>query len=523
MNKEFDYIIVGGGTAGCIIAARLAQHGYRVALFEAGPSDEFDPRVLTLSNWLTLLGTDLDYDYPIEPQPRGNSHIRHARGKLLGGCSSHNSCIAFVAPDADMESWVNLGATGWQPSAVQPYYQRVLDTVTLEQAPPANACAAAFVEAAIEHGFPKRSFKPSSRSQTQFGNERTESAGACASVYNQEFQRGVGWFMLNKKGAVRQSSSVAYLHPLSQWDDKLTIFTQQTVQRILFDDGLRAIGVETADGPITCRGEVIVCGGAFDSPKLLMLSGIGPADHLQAVDVPVKLDLPGVGENLLDHPEGVVLYEAAQPVPDITTQFWEVGLFEATQPESNWPDLMFHFGTFVFDINTAAQGYPTTTNGFSIAPNVAQAKSQGQVRLRSNDPAAPPSLDFRYFTDPDGHDERVMLAGIKLARELAEQPAMKAWVKRELAPGPTVQSDAALSEYARRTANTVYHPAGTCKMGSPDERLTVVDPQLRVLGTQGLRVADASIFPNMISVNPAITCMMIGERCADFVMNEVRS
>lgn len=492
--SEFDYLIVGGGTTGSVIAARLAENpSLTVCLIEAGPADEGDPRVRELRNWPNLLGSDLDYDYRIEPQARGNGRIRHSRGRVLGGCSSHNSAIAFRAPDADMDTWQRLGAAGWSARDTRPYFDRVFARVAIETAPAANACAAAFVAAAQQAGFPLIAFN------------------------QQELGEGVGWFQLNKRGPDRQSSSAAYLHPLSRTPSNLTIITETATRRILLNDHGEAVGVETNRGILRSRREVILCCGAFDSPRLLLLSGIGPADHLYEIGIPVNIDLPGVGEHLIDHPEGIVMWEASQPVPEISAQFWEAGLFVCTEAASELPDLMFHFGTVPFDINTAPLGYPTATNAFCLTPNVTRARSEGSVRLRCSDPDIPPRIDFRYFTDPTGHDERVLLAGVKLARQLAAQPALRAWVKRELAPGADVQSDADLSEYARRTSNTVYHPAGTCRMGSADNELAVVDPDLCVRGLQRLRVADASIFPAMIGVNPCITCMMIGEKCADLV------
>jgi choline oxidase len=493
MKTHFDYIVVGGGTAGAVVAARLAeQPGVQVALFEAGPSDEGDDAILTLRNWPNLLRTPLDFDYLIEPQPRGNGRIRHARGKMLGGCSSHNSCIAFWPPDEDLRIWEAAGAVGWGPDDLRPFIQCIQQKVNLEFPEPVNDLGRAFFAAAQAAGFPARDFG---------GNIN---------------QPGVGWFMLNKLGGVRHSSSVAYLHPLAQWGGRITFFTNCFVQRVLLN-GRRAIGVQTADGPIYAEQELILCCGAFDTPKLLMLSGIGPADHLQEMGIAVQHHLPGVGENLLDHPEGVINWEAVRPVPQETTQLWELGLFAYTKPGLDAPDLMFHFGTEPFDMNTVPAGYPTTTNGFALTPNVARAKSQGTVRLRSANPADPPRIDFRYFTDPEGHDERVMVAGVKLARELAQQPALKAWIARELSPGPAVQSDEAISEYVRRTANTVYHPAGTCKMGEVGDETAVVDSQLRLRGLENIRIADASIFPTMIGVNPNMTCFVIGERCADFL------
>ncbi|MCA9945341.1 MAG: GMC family oxidoreductase N-terminal domain-containing protein [Anaerolineales bacterium] len=496
MKTHFDYIVVGGGTAGAVVAARLAeQPGVRIALIEAGPSDEGNEAILTLRNWPNLLQTELDFDYRIEPQARGNGRIRHARGKMLGGCSSHNSCIAFWPPDEDLRIWEAAGATGWGPEAVRPYLHRVREKVSLEFPPPNNDLGCAFLEAAQQAHFPVRNFAKDPHSA------------------------GVGWFMLNKKGGIRQSSSVAYLHPLAQWDGRIQFFTNCFVSQILLN-GRCAIGVQTADGPIFAEREIILCCGAFDTPKLLLLSGIGPAEHLREVGVPVQHHLPGVGENLLDHPEGVINWEASRPVPQETTQLWELGLFAHTQPGLDAPDLMFHFGTEPFDINTVPAGYPTTGNGFALTPNVARAKSQGTVRLRSANPADPPRIDFRYFTDPAGHDERVMVAGIRLARELAKQPALKPWIKQELSPGPEVQSDEAISEYVRRTANTVYHPAGTCKMGAVGDETAVVDPQLRLHGLENIRIADASIFPTMIGVNPNLTCFVIGERCVDFLSSE---
>jgi choline oxidase len=499
MSEEhnYDYLVLGGGTAGAVVAARLAENSEAsVCLVEAGPSDRDRPDVLELRRWMELLGSDLDYDYEISPQKRGNSLIRHSRGRVLGGCSSHNSAITFRTPDADLREWERLGATGWGPEEVHPYLDRVTGRVHRETVEPENACGIAFVEAAQQAGFPLVRF-----------NE-------------EDFREGVGWFQISQRGGIRQSSSVAYLHPLEGLAPNLTVLTGTPIRKILLDDHGDAVGAETGRGTIYAGREVIVCCGAFDTPKLLLLSGIGPEEHLREIGVAALVDLPGVGENLLDHPEGIVMWESSRPVPAVSTQFWEAGLFACTDPALEHPDLMLHFGTVPFDINTAPLGYPTADQAFCITPNVARAKSRGVVRLRSSDPSVPPLIDFRYFTDPEGHDERVMLEGVKLARRIAEQPALKSWVGRELAPGTGVRGDEELSEYARRTANTVYHPAGTCRMGAAEDPLAVVDPELRVRGVGRLRVADASIFPTMIGTNPCMTCMMIGERCADLVSSE---
>lgn len=495
----FDYLVVGGGTSGAVVARRLAEDPQvSVALLEAGPSDEGVDKILTLRRWQELLG-DSDYgcDYRIEPQLRGNGDILHCRGVMLGGCSSHNSCIAFQPPAFDFHRWSDLGAQGWGPDDVEPFFERVRSCVSLERTDSGNAVVEAFIAAGREYGFRERDF---------------------ASDVNE----GVGWFQLNKRGDRRCSSSVAYLHPLATLPRNLTVMTNVQVARILIEDG-RAVGVETAGGIIRAGREVVVCAGAFGSPTLLQRSGIGPAAVLRNAGVEVVVDLPAVGEHLQDHPEGVVVFEASQPVPETTHNYYEAGLFARVDADADWPDLMFHFGSEAFDLHTVPRGYPTSDNAFSLTPNVARARSEGFVRLRSADPADPPIVDFRYFSDPEGYDERLMVEGVRLARELAGEPSLAAWTECELAPGTDITSFDAISDYVRTTANTVYHPGCSCRMGAEDDPNAVVGPDLRVRGVEGLRVADASVFPAMVSTNPALTCMMIGEKAAALIRTAGRT
>jgi choline dehydrogenase-like flavoprotein len=500
MQTSYDYIVVGGGTAGSVIAARLAENpAITVCLIEAGPTDDGNQEVLSIKNWPNLLGTALDYDYRIEEQERGNSLIRHSRGRMLGGCSSHNSCIAFRAPRYDMDCWQQLGCEGWSACETQPYFERVFEKVAIDKTPVINPLSQAFLEAAQQAGFELLTFN-----------------------IDDELREGVGIFHLNARNGIRQSSAQAYIHPLLSTAYNLTLLTNTVANRILLDEFNAAYAVETDNAIIRASREIVVCCGTFDTPKLLLLSGIGPRRHLDEIGVPFKVGLEGVGEHLLDHPEGVIIWETNQPVSEETTQYWEVGLFSKVSPLAPVPDLMFHFGIVPFDWNTVPRGYPTARYGFSMTPNVPRAKSEGKVRLRSSDPKDAPCIDFRYFTDPEGHDEKILLAGIKLARAIAKQPALQRCIKRELAPGSHVVDDQELAEYARLTANTVYHPAGTCRMGANNHPLTVVDPELRVKGVHRLRVADASIFPAMISVNPCITCMMIGEKCADLLKRSAK-
>jgi choline oxidase len=339
---------------------------------------------------------------------------------------------------------------------------------------------------------------------------------------------GAGFFQINRRAdGTRSSSSVSYIHPIMDREN-FTLLTGLRAKELTFDGSNRCTGVAVVDNGfakthlLTARSEVIVSTGAIDSPKLLMLSGIGPAAQLEEFGIPVRVDSPGVGEHLQDHPEGVIQWEAKQPMTQTSTQWWEAGIFTTTQEGLDRPDLMFHYGSVPFDMHTLRQGFPTTENGFCLTPNVTHARSRGTVKLRSKDFRDKPKVDPRYFTDPEGHDMRVMTAGIRKAREIAAQPALADWVGTELYPGEAIQSDEEIAEYIRKTHNTVYHPAGTVRMGAADDDMSPLDPELRVKGVTGLRVADASVMPELTTVNPNITTMMIGERCAE-LLREART
>ena len=510
----FDYVVVGGGSSGCALAARLSEDpAVTVCLLEAGPSDVDDPAILRLEDWMNLLDSGYDWDYPVEPQARGNSFLRHARARVLGGCSSHNSCIAFWTPREDLDEWAASGCTGWTAQECWPLIRR-LETndgaweghgrsgpVNLRQIAPDDPCGVAVLEAAAAVGLPTVRFN--------------EGSTVC---------EGAGFFQINAAADnTRMSSSHAYLHPVLGRRPNLEVRTGCWASRVLFDATRTATGVEYQQGigpgrrTVGARREVILSTGAIDTPKLLMLSGIGPAEQLREFGVDVLVDSPGVGENLDDHVEGLVMWEAARPMVTTSTQWWEIGLFTRTDAGLDRPDLMMHYGSVPFDLNTVRWGYPSTDNGFCLTPNVTRGRSRGTVRLRSRDFRDRARVDPRYFTDPDDHDMAVMLTGVKLARRIAEQPSLKEWVARELAPGPDAVTDDELVGYITRTHNTVYHPACTAKMGPDSDPMAVVDPQLRVRGVSGLRVADASIMPFLPAINPNITCMMIGEKCADLV------
>jgi choline dehydrogenase len=517
---EFDYVIAGGGTAGCVVAARLTEDpSVTVCLLEAGPSDVDDPAVLRLEDWMYLLDSGYDWDYLVEPQEKGNSFLRHARAKVLGGCSSHNSCIAFWTPREDLDEWAAQGCEGWSADECWPLIRR-LETndgpgdhhgrsgpVNIRTVPPADPCGVALLEAAAQAGLPTSRFNEGST-----------------------ITNGAGWFQINAAADnTRMSSSHAYLHPIIGSRPNLTIRTNAWVRRVTLDGERRAEGVDylTPDllthDTVRARREVILSAGAIDTPKLLMLSGIGSADHLAEFRIEAVVDAPGVGANLDDHVEGIVQWESAKPMIRTSTQWWEIGLFSTSEPGLDRPDLMMHYGSVPFDMNTMRWGYPTTENGFCLTPNVCRGRSRGTVRLRSPDFRDRARVDPRYFTDPEGHDERVMAYGIRLAREIVAQPAMREWAGRELAPGPDAVSDDDLIDYMHKTHNTVYHPACTAHMGPDSDPLAVVDSRLRVRGVRGLRVADGSALPWLPAINPCITTMMVGEKCADMLKEDARS
>jgi choline dehydrogenase-like flavoprotein len=497
-----DFVIIGGGSAGAIVARRLADAGADVLLIEAGPTAEFDDRVLNLDRQAELFtrpftsfepGGVAGYgaEYPVTIEGRGNENMYFPTALMLGGGSSHNDAIVFHAPDWDGEAWERAGATGWGPRGTALYIDRVRGRIHTEEGTRRNALAQAFLDATGEMAVPFVDLA-----------EVPESGGA-------------GWFRYSKRGSRRQSSSVAYLFPLAELPANLRVRAGTRVRRVILDETHVARGVETDAGVIEARREVIVSAGAFGSPKLLLLSGIGPGDELEAAGVPALVDVPGVGRHLLDHPAAMMMFEADRDLPDEIED--AVAFLDLGEPERG-PDAMVECVVFPYDVETEARGYPTSPRAFGIAVAVTQARSEGVVRLRSADPDDDLYIDPRYLNDSSSHDERVLLGALRWARAVVQQQPLSGWVQRELAPGSDVTGDEALIDYALSVSFSSDHPSGTCKMGSAEDPLAVLDENLRVRGVERLRVADASVFPCIPTANINMPCMMVGEKAADLIL-----
>jgi choline dehydrogenase-like flavoprotein len=503
-----DYLVVGGGTAGCIVAARLSEDPeVSVIVIEPGPSDEHEPRARDIRRWAEMLEGEYDFDYRSIAQERGNSRIRQARMRILGGCSTANTMISWRPLPADLDEWVALGAVGWGAETVGPCFDRLATPITPVVERDRNPFVADVVLSAREAlDLPPRSHWNSDPDFAETGV-------------------GAGFFEIGYTPAdhLRSSTSVHYLHEALRTRPNLVVRHGEQAIRILLENGV-AVGVLTRnrDGELTesmARREVVVCCGAIDSPKLLQLSGIGPADVLRDAGVDVVVDLPGVGENLMDHAEGLIVWETDRVVPDTCATGWDAGAAVRLSDDGPArPDVLMHFPVEAVADHAVAYGAVLPERIVSIAPNVAKPRSRGRVWITSDDPSSPPSIDYRYFTDPDGRDEATLIAGIRLARRIAAQQPMSEWIVREVFPGPDVTSDDELSEALRATHQTVYHVSGTCRMGADDDPMAVCDPQLRVRGVHGLRVVDASVFPTIPSVNPVGTVMAVAERASDLLV-----
>jgi choline dehydrogenase-like flavoprotein len=491
MTQHCDYLILGGGSAGCVLARRLAERTKgRIVLIEAGKSDEGDPA----ANDLFLLDdqtADYDWGFLASTLAGRAPELNYSRQKLLGGCANHNDCAFLFPPPSDFDHWAAIGAKGWASADLAPYMDRIAKTVNVELAP-THPASRVFIEAGKERGLPEVDFR-------------------------QAIVPGVGLFPLNARGRTRQSSAIAYLHPLSTLPKHLAIWTETFASKLLFE-GRRAIGAETSRGPVRANRAVILACGAIQTPQLLMVSGLGAAAELRSHGISLRADLPGVGRHLLDHVSAPVVWATRESVGP-----WQVCPFEATmllqlESDAPAPDILFHFGLRVRekygDHPRLAVGVPAV----KASPNVARARSEGSVRLASPDMRDKPVIDLNYFSDPNGYDMRLLIRAMRFTRDLGKTRAMQGLCSAELRPGPDVETDADWRSYIEDVCETVYHPSGTCRMGDAADPKVVCTPDLKVKGIDGLYVADASVFPSMVTVNINATVMTIAEKAADLIV-----
>jgi choline dehydrogenase len=510
----YDYVIVGAGSAGCVLAARLSEDPeVKVAVLEAG-GDDSRPEIAMPIAFPMLLKSSVDWDLCGEQEPGlGGRRLYLPRGKVLGGSGSINAMIYVRGNRADYDGWAAGGADGWSYDEVLPYFRRSEDNERGEDA---------------FHGVggPMRvsdSCAMSPMIETML--EASERAGHDPNPdFNGERQEGVGRFQFTQRNGRRHSTAAAFLHP-AEGRPNLAVFTDALVLRILFD-GARAVGVEVARGgkveQIRAEREVILSAGAFQSPVLLMLSGIGPAGELAPYGIDVREDLP-VGHDLQDHcmcqlnyetdeqsifgaftPENLELLEREGRGP-LTSNGPEAGAFLQTRPELEAPDIEFHYSSSMFYDEGLTAPHDS---GYCFGPVVIKPTSRGRVLLRAPLADSKPRVLCNFLTTEE--DRRSMLAGMRIALEIAEQEPLRKAMRRPYNV-PAGDSDEEIMDFVRRAGQSVYHPTSTCAIGS------VVDPELRVYGVQGLRVADASVMPTITRANTNAATIMIAEKAADLI------
>jgi choline dehydrogenase len=533
IEGTFDYVIVGAGTAGCVLANRLTASGrHRVLLLEAGGKDRNIWIHIPLGYGKLFDNAKVNWRYSSEPEPElNNRQIIQPRGRVLGGSSSINGLLYVRGQAEDFDRWRQLGNAGWSFEDVLPYFRRSEDQergadalhgvggpLAVSDVSEPHPLCEAFIAAAQQAGFPRND------------------------DFNGPTQEGAGYFQLTARNGRRWSTAVGYLREARRRPN-LAIVPNALATRIVFE-GKRATGVEYRQGDTTriahANGEVIVAGGAFNSPQLLQLSGLGPAALLQPLGIDVVADMPGVGADLQDHFQIRMQYRCTEPITmnDVINSWRHrvgaglryllfrkglltigagyAGGFFRTSPAAATPDVQVHFIIFSAD-KVGARLHPFP--GFIASVCVLRPESRGFVRIKSADPRDAPAIQPRYLSAR--YDRDVLVDGMKLLRTIMSQPAMRRYIAEERAPGARCTSDADLLAYARETGATIFHPTSTCRMGSDPS--AVVDERLRVRGIERLRVVDGSIMPAVVSGNTNAAIVMIGEKGADMILQDARA
>jgi len=544
---EADYVIVGAGSAGCVLANRLTADGKtRVLLLEAGGDDRPMHNLgQFMSNLMihvpvgysqTLKDPKVNWLYTTEPDPGtgGRPHV-WPRGKVLGGSSSINGLLYVRGQHADYDGWRQLGCEGWGWDDVRPYFLRaehqergasadhgVGGPLNVSDASETHIVSNAVIDACEQAGIPPKA------------------------DLNGEDQEGVSWYQLTVKNGQRCSAAVAYLHPV-MGRANLRVETGALATRVLFE-AKRATGVEFIQNGVRrtalAKAEVILSGGAVNSPQLLQLSGVGPGELLREHQIAVIADLPGVGENLQDHymtgaryrlKTGTVsineMSKGGRMVGEIAKYIFQrkgllslsaahIAAFCKSRPDLAGPDIQFHILPATMDLEKLFNEQKMEMEdapGLTMAPCQLRPESRGHIRIKSPDATVYPSILANYLSD--SLDQEVAVAGLRWCRKIAEQPALATYIDHEMNPGPDFQTDEQILDFARMTGSTLYHPVGTCQMGAGPR--AVVDTQLRVHGVEGLRVIDASVMPRLVSGNTNAPTIMIAEKAADLILGKV--
>ena len=525
---KFDYLIIGAGTAGCVLANRLTEQSKnKVAIFEAGKDSDIWKVNMPLAILYAMHDPKYNYKYYSEPEPHlNNRKLFCPRGKMIGGCSAHNGMVYVRGNKNDYERWASFGLKNWSYENVLPFFKKIetwsggennyrggKGILPVNQSNNKNPLFKAFLDSAKEAGH------------------------KINSDMNGEDQEGFGMYDVTIHKGQRASASKYYLKPAKSREN-LKVFTESFVEKIIFD-GKKAIGIQVKikneTKTIYANKEIILSGGSINSPQLLMLSGVGPSNHLKEKGIEVIHDSKGVGKNLQDHLETYIQQECKTPDTlysyvnkfnmvkvgiqwflnksgPCSTSFLEAGGFCKSSPDKKYPNIQFHFfPAFVIDHGLV----DPDRHGYQLHASLNQPKSRGEITLKSSNPYDYPKIQFNYLEDD--YDLKETVKCVRVARKILCQNSMKPFAGKEIGPGDNANSDEEIEEYVRSKAETAYHPSCTLKMGIDD--MAVVDEKLKIHGLQNIRVADASVMPEITSGNLNAPTLMIGERAADFILN----